>query len=466
MSAHHHHPHPEEHLTSSALLQDMPAIDVENAWGLDATSYGNHEFDYGVARLLEHQARADFPFLATNIVETATGKAPPWVTPSKVFTVNGTKVGVIGAGLKETPELVSAGATAGLTFLDEGPRLKAESNRLKRLGVKVQIVVIHQGTANGLNPTGNTPGQEWDGPILAIADQLQGTTVDAMIVGHTHRVSNLMRGHILVTEGVNAGASYSVLQLMVKGGDVAWAGGATRVAKALGVPQRADVKAIVDQANAETAVLRNQVIGTQQFDIRRAPTRLKESAMGNMVADSMRAKYPGVDAAWTNSGGLRQDLVCSPPSAGEQPCEITWGEMFAVLPFGNRSVIATYTGAQLEQAFLNGFSPVCNSSIATGRFPQLSGLRAEFHCNGTTPVVDGIWRTPEVIGGPETPVWPTDTVRVVINDFMFTGGDGYTALSGGTDVLQPGDDLLQVTIDWVTAHSPVGPVVEGRIVQN
>ena len=47
----------------------MPAIDVENAWGLDATSYGNHEFDYGVDRLLEHQARADFPFLATNIVD-------------------------------------------------------------------------------------------------------------------------------------------------------------------------------------------------------------------------------------------------------------------------------------------------------------------------------------------------------------------------------------------------------------
>jgi 2',3'-cyclic-nucleotide 2'-phosphodiesterase (5'-nucleotidase family) len=139
--------------------------------------------------------------------------------------------------------------------------------------------------------------------------------------------------------------------------------------------------------------------------------------------------------------------------------------MFAVLPFGNRSVIATYTGAQLEAAFLNGFSPVCDPNIATGRFPQLSGLRAEFHCNGTTPVVDGIWRTPEGIGGPETPVGPTDTVRLVINDFMFTGGDGYTALSGGTDVLQPGDDLLQVTIDWVTANSPVGPVVEGRLVR-
>ena len=39
----------------------MPAIDVENAWGLDATSYGNHEFDYGVERLLAHQERAELP---------------------------------------------------------------------------------------------------------------------------------------------------------------------------------------------------------------------------------------------------------------------------------------------------------------------------------------------------------------------------------------------------------------------
>ena len=72
--------------------------------------------------------------------------------------------------------------------------------------------------------------------------------------------------------------------------------------------------------------------------------------MGNMVADAMRAKYPGVDAAYTNSGGLRQDLVCTPPSAGEADCEITWGEMFSVLPFGNRSVILTLTAEAILEA--------------------------------------------------------------------------------------------------------------------
>jgi 2',3'-cyclic-nucleotide 2'-phosphodiesterase (5'-nucleotidase family) len=330
----------------------------------------------------------------------------------------------------------------------------------------VQVVVIHQGTNVGRNTVGNAAGVLWEGPILDIADALADTTVDAMIVGHTHRVSNLMRGNILITEGINAGTSYSVLQLMIEGGDVEWAGGATRIAKTLGVAQRADVKAIVDAADAATAVLRNQVIGTQLNDITRAPTRLFESEMGNMVTDAMRAKYPGVDAAYTNSGGLRQDLFFAPPSAGELPGQITWGEVFAVLPFGNRTTIITITGDQLRTAFLNGFTPFCQPGFAggTGRFPQISGLKVQFHCTGITPVVDAMWKTPSGIGGPQTPIAGTDSVRLVTNDFMYTGGDGYTVFALGTNVAQPGDDLLQVTIDYITAHSPMNPLVEGRIV--
>lgn len=213
-------------------------------------------------------------------------------------------------------------------------------------------------------------------------------------------------------------------------------------------------------------VLSNTVIGTQQFDILRAPSRLFESAMGNMVTDAMRLKYPGVDGAFTNSGGLRADIHCNPPSAGEQPCEITWGEMFAVHPFGNRTVILSLTGAQLEQAFENGFSPYCDLAFAggTGRFPQVSGLRVTFTCSGTTPVVTGMWKTPSGIGGPETLIGPTDAVRLITNDFMFTGGDGYTVFAQGTNIQHPGDGLLKAAIEYINVTSPVGPVVEGRII--
>jgi 2',3'-cyclic-nucleotide 2'-phosphodiesterase (5'-nucleotidase family)/predicted AlkP superfamily phosphohydrolase/phosphomutase len=449
----------------SGLLDDMPAIDVENAWGLAATSLGNHEFDYGLERLQEHIARAHFPFLATNVVEEATGRVPDYIRPSTVFTLQGVKVGVIGAVLEGTPELVSAGATEGLLFKPEADAIRAESERLRRRGVKVQVVVIHQGATLGNNAVDGIGPTPWDGPIVPIVQQLQNSTVDLVLAGHTHRIANFQVGRITVAEGLNAGASYSVAQLMVKGGDVQWVGAATRVAKNIGVAPRPDVQAIVDAAAAATAELRNQVIGTQEFDIRRDPTRLNESAMGNMVADAMRGKYPGVDIALTNSGGLRADLVCAPPSAGEQPCEITWGEAFAVLPFGNRTVLMTLTGTVLEQALLNGVSPVCNPAIATGRFPQVSGMRFTYSCAGTTPSITGMWLTPAGIGGPETPIGPADSVRIVTNDFMLTGGDGYTALSQGTDVAQPGDGLLEITIDYITANSPVAPVVQTRIVR-
>ena len=447
------------------FLQDKPAIDVENAWGLQATSYGNHEFDYGIARLLEHQARANFPFLGANIVDEVTGKNPSWVQGTHIFDYGKLRIGVIGIELKETPELVSAGATAGLKFLDEIATIKKESEKLRKQGVKIQIVLIHQGTANGQNAVDGIAPIPWDGPIMTIAQGIQKTTVDVILAGHTHRVSNLMVGKILVAEGMNAGASYSVVQMVIEENDVEWAGGATRIAKNIGVEKRPDVQAIVDDANAQTAVLRNQVIGTQQFDIKRAPTRLFKSAMGNMVADAMRLKYPGVDAAYTNSGGLRADLNCSPASAGEQACEITWGEMFCVLPFGNRTVILTLTGAQLGASVHQWLLAILQSChCATGRFPQISGLKVTFALQRHYPSCDWHVESSTRRERHTNTNRPGGYVRFVTNDFMSTGGDGYTVFLQGTNVLQPGDDLLQVTIDYVTANSPVGPVVDGRIV--
>lgn len=450
----------------SSLLQDLPTIEVSNAWGLLANAFGNHEFDYGVERILLHQAEADFPFLAVNIVEEATGKPPYWVTPSIVTTINGVKVGIIGVQYEQTPELVKAGATEGLLFLDPITTAHAESERLRKQGVRVQIVLYHDGSSRGSNPVGLTPGVVWEGPLVDFAVGMQGSTVDVIMGGHTHRNTNITVGNILVVEGINAGISYSVTQMVVHGGDVIWAGGATRTAVNLGVTPRPDVAAIIAAAEAETAVLRNRVIGNQQFDIRRAPDRLKESAMGNMVADAMWKKYPGIDAAFTNSGGLRADLVCAPPSAGEGVCEITWGEVFSVLPFGNRTVIFTISYDLLHSALLNGVSPVCNSAIATGRFPQIAGFRFEFRCNGTTPVIDGIWRTPLGMGGAETVFGPGDTMRMVTNDFLYTGGDGYTMLINTVNPAFPGDDLMELTVDYINRNSPVGPVVEGRIKQN
>jgi hypothetical protein len=110
-------------------------------------------------------------------------------------------------------------------------------------------------------------------------------------------------------------------------------------------------------------------------------------------------------------------------------------------------------------------------AIATGCFPQVSGLVLTFHCEGTAPVVDGIWKAPQGPGGPLLPVGPTDTVRLVVNDFNATGGDGYSVLLEGTDIQTPHNALVDIVVDHVDAASePPAPgvdaIVEGRIVRN
>ena len=452
---------------SSALLQDIPAIDVENAWGLDATSFGNHEFDFGIERILLHQERANFPFLATNVVETATGREPDWMKTSAVFRVNGVRVGVIGSVVRNTPELVKPGNTAGLTFLDEAERIERESARLRRMGVKVQVVVIHEGAVAGANRVDGNPAAPWSGPIIGIVEKLQNSTVDLVVAGHTHRAANTMVGRIPVVEGFNAGISYSVAQLMVDDGDVQWVGAATRLAKNHGVAPRADVQGDRRQGQRghRAAAQRRDRQPDRGHPARQpgAPARVGHGQPGGRrdAAEVRRRRRPGRDHELRRPArGLHRPAVAS---GGEQPGQITWGEAFAVLPFGNSTVIETVSYEQLVAALANGFRPPCgDSSGGTGRTPQYSGLWVEFSCNGIVPVINNVWLAPPGPRPTTAPLGPGSTVRLVTNDFMFGGGDGYTALSGGTNVLQTGDLLLDVLIEHIENNSPVAAPPRGR----
>ena len=88
--------------------------------------------------------------------------------------------------------------------------------------------------------------------------------------------------------------------------------------------------------------------------------------------------------------------MATPPSAGELASEITWGEVFAVLPFGNRTVIETLTGAQLSDGTAQRPHAGVRSGIRRGHRPLPAGVRAEdqlhVHASppqaGSTPVVD------------------------------------------------------------------------------
>ena len=103
---------------NSGLLEDLPAIDVENAWGLDATSLRQPRVRLRGGPAAAAPGPSDLPIPGhEHRGGRRPGGSPPGSRPSVVFRVNGVRVGVIGAGLAENSGACLAGATAGLTFL-------------------------------------------------------------------------------------------------------------------------------------------------------------------------------------------------------------------------------------------------------------------------------------------------------------------------------------------------------------
>ena len=99
----------------------------------------------------QHQERANFPFLGANIVDETTGLNPDWVQGTEVFDYDGIPIGVIGIELSSTPELVAPEPPQGSSSSTRPRRSRSESEKLRKQGVKVQVVLIHQGAATGAN---------------------------------------------------------------------------------------------------------------------------------------------------------------------------------------------------------------------------------------------------------------------------------------------------------------------------
>ncbi len=100
-----------------------------------------------------------------------------------------------------------------------------------------------------------------------------------------------------------------------------------------------------------------------EIDSRTASVRSQETAMGDIVADALRAATKA-DCAITNGGGIRANRLY-PAGA-----KLTRRDVLSELPFGNTTVLVEITGADIKAALENGVSLF---SERAGRFPQVSG---------------------------------------------------------------------------------------------
>src|SRR5206468_2629040 len=111
----------------------------------DAMAVGNHDFDWGQDVLAQRAKEASFPFLATNVVETKTGKLPSYLKPYVIKDTGLAKVGILGITNPQGNTIVKATSVAGLQF---GPATQVQPF-LSELQTQADIIVVvaHIGSA-------------------------------------------------------------------------------------------------------------------------------------------------------------------------------------------------------------------------------------------------------------------------------------------------------------------------------
>jgi 5'-nucleotidase len=464
----------------SALFHDEPTIEAMNAIGLEVTGVGNHEFDEGIAELLRMQfgnqlggtgchpldgcqdgtpfGGALFQYLAANVFYEGTNNTifPPY----EIHRVGNAKIAFIGLTLEGTPLIVTPAGVAGLEFR---PEVSVINNLVAQLraqqGVRTFIVLIHQGGQQNAPFNGGFMDVDrcdnLSGDIIPIVNGLS-PQVDVVVSAHTHQPYICHINGKLVTSASSFGRLITDIDLRIdhETKDVVGATAHNVIVRRTVDKDPAET-AIVDKYNALSGPIAHRVIGSITADITRVATPAGESALGDVIADAQLAStspadFGGAVVAFMNPGGIRADLTFANSDGGEAPGEITYNEMFTVQPFSNVMTVKTMTGDMiyrlLEQQFTgaNGILQVSNGFSYTWSPTQVP------HVIDGSVAINGV------------PVVKANSYRVAMNNFLATGGDGFSVFNEGTDQLG-GEVDIDAAVNYFMHNSPVAPGARDRI---
>ena len=207
--------------------------------------------------------------------------------------------------------------------------------------------------------------------------------------------------------------------------------------------------------------------------------RSRETNLADLITDALRRliilrpdfnpqKLPIVTIV--NGGGIRSSIAAGP---------VTVGGLINVLPFGNTVATVIVNGAGLLAALENGVSQV---ETGAGRFAQVAGVRFIWNAQGAVGkrvmmaevATENVHRSTRALNF--ATLDPAANYLVVTNNFMLTGGDGYSSFTptgGGTGQLDTGlimADVVQAYIQdtWrfynlTQTYDPIDQTTDGRI---
>ncbi|MDR1853313.1 MAG: bifunctional metallophosphatase/5'-nucleotidase [Azoarcus sp.] len=364
--------------------------------GYDALAAGNHDFDYGAARLLELRALYSLPFVAANVARRDDGRLllPPWV----VKNVGGVRVGIFGLATPMTPTSTHPRNVAALDFGAPARTFAAARKAVAALRAeeKVDLVIalVHLGSEAYCWPSS-----------LELARAVPG--IELIVDGHSHSELAERVGGALVVSAGEALANLGRVEAR-RAPDGGW-----RLEARL-IPAAALASVTPEPTTAAWLEARRDAIAAEMdatvanapfaLDGRREVIRQRSANLGRLLAAAMM-RESGATAALVNSGTVRGDIPAGPVSVAK---------LLEVLPYGNKVVAVEVSGAELLAALRHGLA-----QPGGGAFPQFYGLEVK-----ATRTADGGLR-PLAVRIDGKPLALKRRYTVAIHDFLAAGGDGY-----------------------------------------
>ena len=429
---------------ASNLAFGKPVLNIYNTLGYAGAALGNHEFDWGTDTLRKRMGEARFRIMGAN-VRHEDGRDVEWIPNDTIVRRGSIDIGLIGIALETTPRSTRASNVAGLRFDPAAPIVDSIGRLLRARGAEAIVVLAHVGAfCERAQPA------TCEGEIVQLAQNVQ-EPLDAIVSGHTHSpVNTVVRGTPIV-QARSRGQAIAIMDIAI---DTArgLAGKRSRslgrdglageiremvadsLPRAPGVDSmaRAAVRVVAEQVNRPVARFRERMVRG------RAP-----SPLGNFIADAQR--WAGkADIAVMNHGGIRADIQAG---AG------TYGSLFEVQPFGNTLYAVTMTGSQLRQ-YLERLVRLDSPDA------HVSGISITFD----TTKAEGQRVTSAILAGGRQ-IEDGAQYKVVMNDFMATGGDelGVQGLDVTPTPLNMVD--LEVLIDYSRSRpQPIAPPTDVRLV--
>ncbi len=425
----------------SDMQNAVPDFKGMNLIGYDAMAVGNHEFDNPLDIVEMQRKLANFPMLAANIYDKATGKR--YFEPYKIFNINGLRVAVIGLTTEDTMEIGNKEYIGGLDFTDPKEEIKKVIKEIKDAETADLIFAsTHMGHYEDGKHGSNAPGD------VALARAVTAGDLQAVIGGHsqnpvcmepgTSNYADFNRGDDCVPDQQNGTyimqahewgkyvgradfeyfngelhlESYDLIpvNLMVldKYGspDKNDKGETTLLPGTTAIEENTGVLEVLRPYQEKGQELLDVVIGTTDGVLvgERNVVRVEQTNLGHLLARA-QSKYKLVDSDFgvMNSGGVRASIAAG---------DITYRDVLTVQPFGNMVAKATMKGADITK-YLNDVATI---NAGSGGYAQFDGIKMTVDCDAKAVTVNDI---------NDKGFSDTEEYTFSISTFSAAGGDGY-----------------------------------------